>query len=105
MIVIKEIIEKMDEELEGASQYIDLAFKYHEADKTLADMFYSKSIDEYKHNEELHAQIVRIIQAYRSKNGEPPKEMQAIYDWEHQKAINKAKEVKVRQEMYKKQYS
>lgn len=102
MIVIKELIEKMDDELEGASSYIDMAHKYKESDKVLADIFYTKSLEEFKHHDDLHAQIVRIIQAYRLKNGEPPKEMQAIYDWEHKKAIEKAKDVKIRQELYKK---
>lgn len=102
MIVIKELIEQMDDELSGSSKYIDLAHKYRSTDKQLADMFYMKSLDEYKHHDELHAQVARIIQAYRQKNGEPPVEMQAVYDWEHKKAIEKAKDIKLRQEMYKK---
>lgn len=102
MIVIKELIEKMDDELNGASSYIDMAHKYRDKDKVLADMFYMKSLEEFKHHDDLHTQVSRIIQAYRAKNGEPPKEMQAVYDWEHQKAIEKAKDIKLRQEMYKK---
>lgn len=102
MIVIKELIEKMDDELNGASSYIDMAHKYRDTDKALADMFYMKSLEEYKHHDDLHAHVARIIQVYRAKNGEPPVEMQAVYDWEHKKAIEKAKDIKLRQEMYKK---
>lgn len=101
MRIIKELIEEMDDELEGANHYIDMALQYKDSDKILADMYYQMSLQEFKHHDDLHNQIVRMIGDYRTKNGEPPKEMQAIYDWEHKKAIEKAKKVKAAQSLYK----
>lgn len=43
-----------------------------------------------------------MINDYRTKHGEPPKEMQAVYDWEHEKAISRAKDVKSAQMFYSK---
>lgn len=101
MRVIQEIIENMDEELEAAGHYADLALKHRDEDKVLANSYWNMSLMEMKHYDDLHTHVVRIINAYREKHGDPPAEMKAVYDWEHQKAINKAKEIKVVQEMYK----
>ena len=48
----------------------------------------------------LHGQVVKIIDAYRKTNGEPPEKMLAIYDYLHEKAIDETKEVKILQQMY-----
>lgn len=101
MQIIKEIIEEMEDEIDGAEHYADMALKYKDRDKILSDMYYNMSTQEFKHFDDLHNQIVRMIGDYRSKNGEPPKEMQAIYDWEHKKAIERAKKVKAAQSLYK----
>lgn len=101
MRIIKELMEQMSDELEGAGKYIDDALKYKDSDKMLADMYYTMSLQELKHHNELHSQVVRMITDYRKEHGEPPVAMQAVYDWEHEKAISKAKEIKNSQTMYK----
>lgn len=101
MKIIKEIMEQMADELEASGGYIDEALKYKSTDKVLAELYYNMSVQELKHHDDLHAQIVRMIMDYRKEHGEPPVAMQAIYDWEHEKAISKAKEVKAAQTMYK----
>lgn len=101
MKIIKEIMEQMTDELDGAGEYIDYALKYKDTDRILADMYYNMSIQELKHHDDLHTQVVRMITEYRKEHGEPPVAMQAVYDWEHEKAIAKAKEVRTAQAMYK----
>lgn len=101
MKIIKEIMEQMADEIEGAGEYIDYALKYKDTDKVLAEMYYNMSMQELKHHDELHNQVVRMITDYRKEHGEPPAPMQAVYDWEHEKAIAKAKEVRTAQAMYK----
>ena len=49
----------------------------------------------------LHTQVARIINDYRSKKGEPPEAMQAIYDYLHEEQIEHVKEVKILLSMYK----
>ena len=49
----------------------------------------------------LHGEVARIIQEYKDKNGDPPKEMMAVYEYLHKKQIDHAAEVKAMQAMYK----
>ena len=45
--------------------------------------------------------VARIIAQYRKENGEPPTAMLAVYDYLHEKQIERAKEVKDYQAMYR----
>ena len=101
MKIIKKLIEQMDDELNGAEEYAEGALKYKEKDKILADLYFNMSLQEMKHHDDLHMQVVRMISEYRKEHGEPPVAMQAVYDWEHEKAIDRAKEIKTLQGMYK----
>ena len=67
MIIIKELMEQMEDELDGASEYIDKAIKYKDTDKMLADLYYSMSLQELKHHNDLHSQIIRMITDYRKE--------------------------------------
>ena len=100
MKVIKQLVEKIDEELEDAESYIDLACEYKEKDRSLADTYYKLSLEEIVHMNMLHDQVVRIINDYK-KNNEPPAPMQTLYDYIHEREIKWATKVKIKQEMYK----
>ena len=49
----------------------------------------------------LHTEVVKIIENYRKTKGEPPKEMQWVYDYLHKQHIDDLAEVKRYLEMYK----
>ena len=70
-------------------------------DPTLAKLFYDLSTEEMRHMDLLHGEVVRQIEQYRKTKGEPPAAMQAIYDYLHEKQIDKAKDVKSCQSMYR----
>jgi hypothetical protein len=64
-------------------------------------MFSTLSADELKHMNMLHDAVVKKIMAYRQTNGEPPADMQAVYDYLHEKQIEDVNEIKAMQAEYK----
>ena len=101
MKIIKCISEKIEEELHDAEAYIDLAMTWREEQPKTADVFYELSLEEMGHVDKLHAGVAALISEYRQKTGEPPKEMQSLYNWLHEKHIAEAMRVKIKQGMYR----
>lgn len=101
MKIIKKLSAMIDEEMDGACEYAKDALMYKDERPELADMFYKMSLVEMEHMSNLHNAVVKIINEYKDKNGEPPVGMMAIYDYLHEKQIDKANEVKRYQEQYK----
>lgn len=101
MEIIKKISGYVDEELHDAEKYIKCALKHKEEYPAFAKTLYQLSEEEMDHANRLHDIGVNMISNYRSENGEPPKEMQIIYDYEHEKQIEMAKGIRVMQSMYK----
>ena len=91
----------IEDEIGGAECYVKMALKHKEDRPELAKMFYSLSMDEMGHMNELHKAVVDIIEEYRKTEGEPPAAMMAVYEYLHNKHINYAAEVKTMQAMYK----
>lgn len=101
MKIIKCLSEYIAEELDGAEEYAKKALKLKEEYPEVSDMLWIMSNEEMKHVQNLHTAVAKIIQQYRATEGEPPESMMAVYNYLHEKYIDKAKEVKVLQEMYK----
>lgn len=101
MKLIEKLSAMVDEEIEDAAKYAKCALKYKEERPALSKTFYDLSTDEMRHMTLLHDEVARIITQYRKENGEPPTAMLAVYDYLHGKQIEKAKEVKDYQAMYR----
>ena len=101
MLLIQHIEDQIHEELHDAKKYIKCALKHKEEHKDLADVYYWLSQEEMGHADKLHKQVVAEIEAYRKKEGEPPTEMLAVYNYLHDKEIEKAKDIKHMWDMYK----
>ena len=101
MTIIKKVCKMIDEELEVACNYAKCALKYKEEHPSLAKAFYEISGDEMEHVSTLHSEIVKLIEAYRRENGDPPENMMAIYDYLHEQQIEKANKVRMYQDQYK----
>ena len=101
MRIIKCLSEKISDELHDASDYARLALKHKDEYRAVADTFYALSQDEMRHSMMLHEQVVRLIEEHRRNVGDPPPEMMAVYDYLHEREIEKAESVKRLQAMYK----
>lgn len=101
MKIIKCLSEKIEDELQDAQDYIDLAMKWKTEEPETADLFYELSVEEMGHMEKLHKEVVDLIEDYRKENGEPPKDMMTLYDYLHEKHIATATRIKITQGMYK----
>lgn len=102
MKVIKCLVEDINEELEGAEHYAKLATQYKDEDRELADVYAKLANVELEHVNALHGQVSRIIKDWKAASGEEtPAAMQAVWDYEHERATDKAAKVKTLLNMYK----
>lgn len=102
MKLVKDIVEQIDEELDGAKMYIKSASKYKTEYPVVANMYYEMSLTEMTHVDKLHGAVVSLINEMKAKGVEVDPKMMAIYEYEHERAIDKATKIKVMQETYKK---
>lgn len=101
MKIIKELSEMIEEELEGAEDYAKGAVKHKEDNPSLARVFHEISLEEMHHVEMLHGEVVALIEKHRREHGDPPEAMLAVYNYLHEKHIEKANKVKMYQAQYK----
>lgn len=103
MTIIKCMAEKIEEELHDASAYVDLAMKWKKEQPNAAEIFYDLSTEEMGHVDVLHKAVQNVIDEYKAKHGEPPRDMMTLYNYLHEKHIETATQIKVKQGMYKMQ--
>ena len=101
MEIIKKLSKMIEEELDDSECYIKAALKYKDERPSLSRLFFSLSQEEMEHMSRLHDAVVDIIKEYREANGEPPTDMQAVYDYLHEQQIEESAEIKRYQDMYK----
>ena len=101
MKIIQWLSERIEEEICDAKTYAEKALMEKKDYPKLADTLIKISDQEMQHMALLHNEVVDIIEDYRKKNGEPPKDMMAVYEYLHKKQIDKSAEVKAMQTMYR----
>ena len=101
MQIIKTIEELIEEEIHDQKHYAKLAAKVKPENPMLAQLLYNISTQEEGHAAALHNEVVKIIEQHRKEHGAPPPAMQAVYDYLHERHMEKAAEARHYQEVYK----
>jgi citrate synthase len=98
---IKQLISRINDEIEDSKNYAIMAIEIKHSDPPLSHVYYTLSTEEEKHQAMLHEQVVRIIEQYRKEKGEPPAPMMAVYKYLHKQSIENMEEAKRYQEIYR----
>lgn len=101
MKLIQTLSEEIEEELDGAENYVKMALSHKSEHPNLAKTLYDISLDEMRHVDLLHSEVVKLIEEHRRTKGEPPVSMMAVYDYLHKRHIEKANEIRMYQNQYK----
>ena len=101
MQIISKLSDMIEDELQDAEKYITCAMNYKTENPALAQTFVKISGEEMGHMSLLHEQVEAIIEAYRKEHGDPPEKMMGIYEYLHKKYMEKAREIKIMQAMFK----
>ena len=101
MKIIQKLTDKIEDEIKDGGCYAKMALEVRDRYPALAEVLNALATDEFKHMNTLHEQVVKLIEDYRKEHGDPPPEMQARYDYLHERHIEAAKEAKLYQTMYR----
>jgi len=101
MQLIADMVDEIMEEYDGAEKYAKKAVQFQTERPALSRKYANMAKQELEHGDNLHSEIVTIIQDYRAKNGQPPEAMMKVYDWEHKKMIDHVARIKAMLAMVK----
>ena len=101
MKILKDMIEKADDTLEEIEWYTEKAYILRMEHKAIADTYIKIAEMHVSIYNMLHERMVALINEHKAK-AEPPKEMLAIWDYEHGNLIKEFNHVKFMIEEYKK---
>ena len=101
MKLIEKLSAMVDEEIEDAKKYAKCAVKYKDERPALAKTFYDLSGEGMRHMTMLHAEVEAVIQKYRQEHGELPEGMKSLYEYLHEKQIERSADVRRLQDMYR----
>lgn len=98
---IRQLVEKIYEEIEDAQSYTELALEYKNEDRVLGEAYIQLAKDEMAHMNKLHDQVSREITEWKNNNPEAPQGMLGLYEYEHGKMIECAAKVQLMINTYK----
>lgn len=101
MKIIKELEEKIEDEIHDIKEYAEMAASVKSDHPSLAQVLYNISVQEDAHQAALHGEVVKLIEEHRRTHGEPPPAMKAVYEYVHKRHIEKLAEARRYQYIYK----
>lgn len=100
MQIIKKLEEMIEDEIHDVKKYAKMAAELKDEYPGLAQTLFSISTQEETHQAALHAEVVKIIQEHRKTKGEPPATMMAVYEYIHNRHVEKMAEARRYQELF-----
>ena len=91
---IKHLVEDIREELEGAEHYAKVAVKLKDTNQANSNEYAEMARQELSHVDRLHKMAVKAIEKAKSEGIATPPAMQAVWDWEHEKMMDKTARIK-----------
>lgn len=101
MKIIKELEELIEDEIHDVKKYAKMAAELKDEYPGLAQTLFSISTQEETHQAALHAEVVKIIENHLKTKGEPPAAMMAVYEYIHNRHVEKMAEARRYQELFK----
>ena len=101
MQIIKKLSRMIGEELEDAEKYAKCALEKRNEYPAIAEMFYSLSLEEMKHMQQLHNAVVKLIDEAKANGKTIPVGMQEMYELIHGQEIEHAAEIRMLQTMFR----
>ena len=101
MKLIKELTEKISDEISDVRSYAEMAAAVKAEHPSLAQVLYTISTQEDAHQAALHTEVVKLIEEHRRTKGDPPAPMMAVYEYLHKKHIEELAEARRYQDIYK----
>ena len=103
MKILKDLIKHADDTLEEIQEYVREAYYIRQDHKDIADVFIKIAETHISpiYNM-LHEKMVSLIEEEKRKGVQPPKEMLAIWEYEHSKLVDEFTHCRVMIEDYKK---
>ena len=101
MKIIKELSQDIECALDHAEDCAKKAILYKSDYPTVAQRYYNTVDTYFEIIKNFHDEVTKLIADYRKTEGEPPAPMMAIYNYFHERYINKMAAVKTLQELFK----
>lgn len=104
MKILSKMISKANDTLEEIEWYAEKALHYKSDHKSVADVYNKIAEMHITIYDMLHKEMVGLIDEHKRIGHQPPAEMLAIWEYEHEKLIKEFAEAKTMVDEYKKSY-
>lgn len=98
---IKDLFELVDDELQDAMKYAKLAMEHKDTDNAMAELFYSLSLEEIKHKQNLYNCAVKAMTTYVEKYPEKEEITKEVFEALNERTIDWENSIRVYQGMYR----
>ena len=104
MKIIRCLSEQIEQELDAAEEYAKKAIQYKEDYPATAKVLLTLSTTHLDNIKMLHEQVATLIANVRKEKGDPPMGMQTLYEYLHERHIDKAAAIRNLQDLFNKNY-